>query len=101
MTAFAQSPPPTLDQIGQLPARLLECERKLESMELFMREFLNSLDDQIGYKEALKISGIKSRTTLVAERRREGSLIKFTHHGRSVAYSRAGCVAYRLAHLGN
>ena len=100
MTAFAQTPA-TLEQLALLPAKLDKCERRLAQMETFMREFVNSLDDQIGYKEALKITGIKSRTTLVAERRRAKSLIVFTQHGRSVSYSRAGCVAYRLAQRGN
>jgi hypothetical protein len=73
-------------------------ERKLAADRAFLSEFLKSQDDQVSARKALEISGIKSRTTLIAERKRPGSPLSYTVTGRSVSYSRAGCIAYKLGH---
>jgi hypothetical protein len=80
------------------PADLARVERELTALRGFVQEFISSQDDEVSTKDALKITGIKSRTTLIAERGRPGSPLKYTSHGRSASYSRAGCVAYKLAH---
>ncbi len=80
------------------PADVRRLERELAAMRLLMQEFMNSLDEEVSTAQALKITGIKSRTTLIAERDRPGTTLKYTKMGRSTAYSRAGCVAYKLAH---
>lgn len=83
------------------PADLARIERQVAALQAYIvGEFIPTLDKQISAAEALKITGINSRTTLVAERRRPGSLLRYTQHGRSVAYSLAGCVAYKMARLG-
>lgn len=79
------------------PADVARLERELQQMREFMREFIGSIDDQVTTKKALEITGIKSRTTLIAERDRPKSLLTYTQHGRAVTYSRAGCVAHKLA----
>jgi hypothetical protein len=75
-----------------------QLRKERDADRAFMREFLASLDDQVPAKKALEITGIKSRTTLIAERQRPGSPLTYTVTGRSVNYSRAGCIAYRLGH---
>jgi hypothetical protein len=73
-------------------------ERKLAADRAFISEFIKSQDDQVKAKKALEITGIKSRTTLIAERQRPGSPLTYTVTGRSVTYSRAGCIAYKQKH---
>ena len=48
------------------PADLARVDRELQALRAFLAEFLRSQDDQVGYKKALEITGIKSRTTLIA-----------------------------------
>lgn len=71
-------------------------ERQLREVCQFVRELVESVDDHVSTAQALKLTGIKSRTTLIAERDRAGSLLKYTKQGRSAAYSRASCIAHKL-----
>ncbi|WP_045687734.1 hypothetical protein [Hymenobacter sp. AT01-02] len=43
---------------------------------------------------ALKLTGIKSNTTLRAERDRPNTVLKFSGIGRAIRYSRDSCVQY-------
>jgi hypothetical protein len=54
-------------------------------------------DDEVGTKKALQLTGIKSRTTLIEERDRPGTLLRYSKHGRSTSYSRKSCIDYRLS----
>ncbi|MBD2769684.1 hypothetical protein IC235_17475 [Hymenobacter sp. BT664] len=65
---------------------------------MLVADLLESLDDDVDTKTALKLTGIKSRTTLIAERQRRGTLIRHSKLGRSCMYSRASCLAYKRAH---
>lgn len=80
------------------PEEVRTVARQLADLRLFVQEFVASIDDTVSTAKALEITGIKSRTTLIAERQRDGSLLTFTQVGKRVSYSRASCVAYRLAH---
>lgn len=80
------------------PEDIAQLRAEREADRAFLREFLASIDDQVDAKRALKITGIKSLTTLIAERQRPGTPLTFTKNGRSVSYSRAGCVAYKLGY---
>jgi hypothetical protein len=80
------------------PEDIAQLRAEREADRAFMREFLASIDDQVDAKKALKITGIKSLTTLIAERQRPGTPLAYVKNGRSVTYSRAGCVAYKLGY---
>lgn len=84
--------------LAPLRQRVAQQEAEAARDREFMRQFLASIDDQVSTQKALEISGIKSRTTLIAERQRPGSPLTYTSSGRSVSYSRAGCIAYKLSH---
>ncbi|MDO7849929.1 hypothetical protein Q5H92_26455 [Hymenobacter sp. M29] len=84
-------------QVAQCLAKEQELRGELSQHKAFQSAFIESLDDQVTTKKALDITGIKSRTTLIAERDRPDSLLAYTHNGRAVTYSRAGCVAHALA----
>ncbi|WP_045687735.1 hypothetical protein [Hymenobacter sp. AT01-02] len=43
---------------------------------------------------ALKLTGIKSDTTLRAERKRPNTVLKYSGIGRAIRYSRDSCVAF-------
>ena len=77
------------------PEKFRVLEREVNQLRALIKDFMDSLDDEVDTKTALRLTGIRSRTTLVAERRRGGSLLIYSKHGRSVTYSRAGCLAYR------
>lgn len=78
------------------PADVARLERQLQDVCRFVRELVESVDDQVSTQQALKLTGLKSRTTLIAERKRPGTLLKYTKQGRSTAYSRASCIAHKL-----
>ena len=71
--------------------------KRLEQIELRLEAYVESVNDEVDTHEALKLTGIKSRTTLIEERDRPGSLLKYSKHGRSVSYSRKSCIDYKLA----
>ncbi len=78
------------------PSELAAIRRELAELRGFVREMVNSVDDQVSTAQALRLTGLKSRTTLIAERQRPGTLLKYTKQGRSAAYSRASCIAHKL-----
>ena len=86
------------EEVIKLRGEVAELRAEVAEERAFRRDFLASLDDQVSTKKALQISGIASRTTLIAERQRPGTLLTYTHEGRSVTYGRAGCVAHKRAH---
>ncbi|GGF22489.1 hypothetical protein [Hymenobacter cavernae] len=59
--------------------------------------YIESVDDEIDTATALKITGIKSRTTLIAERDKPGSLLKYSKLGTRPTYSRSACIEYKLS----
>ncbi|GAA4349983.1 hypothetical protein GCM10023185_07180 [Hymenobacter saemangeumensis] len=79
------------------PADIADLRREFLALQAFVQEFVSSQDDEVDTKTALKLTGIKSRTTLIMERERPGTLLKHAKHGRSTSYSRASCIAYKRA----
>lgn len=86
---------PTISYVSVEAHEALQAE--FAELKALVSEFIASLDDQVDTKRALAITGIKSRTTLIVERKRPDTLLSYTAHGRSVAYSRASCIMYRRA----
>lgn len=72
--------------------------RELAELRRLVGDFVASLDDDVDTKTALKLTGIKSPTTLIAERQRPGTPLQHSKLGRSCVYSRASCLAYKRAH---
>jgi hypothetical protein len=66
-------------------------------MEQRLAAYVASINDEVTTAEALRLTGIKSRTTLLEERDRPGTLLRYSKHGRSTSYSRKSCVDYRLS----
>ncbi|MDF7813637.1 hypothetical protein [Hymenobacter sp. YC55] len=87
----------SLEQLAALPAQLQELSQRMLQMEWRLLAYVESVNDEVDTHEALKITGIKSRDTLIKERDRPGSLIKYSKHGRSVSYSRKSCIDYKLS----
>ena len=75
--------------------RLVEEVAELRTLVL---DLLASIDYEVDTKAALKLTGIKSVTTLMAERGRPNTPLKYSKLGRACAYSRASCLAYKRAH---
>ncbi|MGI4871466.1 MAG: hypothetical protein ACRYFX_09845 [Janthinobacterium lividum] len=87
------------DASDQQPTdEVTQLRHEMKEIRGFMADFLASLDDQVSTKKALELSGIASRTTLIAERQRPGTLLTHSHNGRTVTYGRAGCIAHKRAH---
>ena len=72
--------------------------REVRELRDLLADFLDSVDQEIDTARALVLTGIQSRTTLIAERQRPDTLLRYTKHGRSTAYSLASCLAYKRAH---
>lgn len=72
--------------------------QELADLRRLVADFVASIDDDVDTKTALKLTGIKSVTTLMAERDRPGTLLRYSKLGRSCVYSRASCLAYKRAH---
>jgi predicted mannosyl-3-phosphoglycerate phosphatase (HAD superfamily) len=79
------------------PAELSEVVARLDMVEQRLAVHEEFADDEVRTKKALELTGIKSRTTLIEERDRPGTLIRYSKHGRSTSYSRKSCIDYRLA----
>lgn len=75
----------------------LAVKREMADLRRLVSDFVASVDDDVDTKTALKLTGLKSRTTLIAERQRPGTLLTHSKLGRSCAYSRASCLAYKRA----
>ncbi|WP_125921780.1 hypothetical protein [Hymenobacter lapidarius] len=71
---------------------------EVASLRTLCTDLLNSLNEDVDTKTALKLTGIKSCTTLINERQRPGTLLQFSKLGRRCVYSRASCLAYKRAH---
>lgn len=80
----------TPEEFQQWTQRLVLLEDRLEA-------YVETTDDEVDTTTALKLTGIKSRKTLIAERGRPGTLIRYSKHGRSASYSRKSCIDYRQA----
>lgn len=87
----------TIEQIAALPAQLQELARRVLQVELRQTAYEESFGDEVDTHEALKITGIKTRDTLIKERNRPGTLLRYSKHGRSVSYSRKSCIDYKLS----
>jgi len=87
----------SLDEITKLPERILMLERKQSLLEERLELILLATDDEVRTPMALKLTGLKSRTSLIEERDRPGTEIRYSKHGRSVSYSRQSCIDYRQA----
>ena len=70
---------------------------EVRELRILIADLLESIDDDVDTKTALRLTGIKSRTTLIVERNRTGSLLHHSKLGRSCVYSRASCLAYKRA----
>jgi hypothetical protein len=86
---------PTISYVSVEEFEALKAEVK--ELRIIIADFLASIDDTVSSAKALQLTGIRSLTTLIAERQRPGTLLVYSHHGRSVHYSRASCLAYRRA----
>ncbi|GGG33889.1 hypothetical protein [Hymenobacter glacieicola] len=80
----------TPEEFQQLSTRVDELAERLKA-------YVETTDDEVDTTTALKLTGIKSRTTLIEERKRPGTLLKYSTHGRSVSYSRKSCIDYKQA----
>ena len=79
------------------PEELLKRDQRIDRLEQFLTAYIESVDDEVDTATALQLTGIKSRTTLIEERDRPGTLLRYSKHGRSTAYSRASCIDYKLS----
>ena len=79
------------------PAELSQVIARLDLVEMRLAVHEEFADDEVRTKKALQLTGIKSRTTLIEERDRPGTLIRYSKHGRSTSYSRKSCIDYRLS----
>jgi hypothetical protein len=79
------------------PAELHQFVARLELVEMRLAVHEEFADDEVRTKKALQLTGIKSRTTLIEERDRPGTLLRYSKHGRSTSYSRKSCIDYRLS----
>lgn len=70
---------------------------EIRELRTIVTDFLNSIDDGVSTKQALQLTGIKSRATLIVARQRPNTLIAYSYQGCSVPYSRASCLAFRRA----
>ena len=84
----------TPEELQAVVSRLTLMEMRLEVYE---EAFKAAFDEEVGTKRALQLTGIKSRTTLIEERDRPGTLLRYSKHGRSTSYSRKSCIDYKLS----
>ena len=80
------------------PEELNRVLHRLDQMEQRLAAYVASINDEVTTAEALRLTGIKSRTTLLEERDRPGTLLRYSKHGRSTSYSRKSCIDYKLSH---
>ena len=80
------------------PEQHLAVVREVRELRELLAEFLASVDLEVDTARALRLTGIKSRTTLIAERQRPGTPLKHSKHGRSTSYSLVSCLNYKQAH---
>lgn len=88
---------PSLDELAALPGQIAALDQRMQQMEMRLSAYVESVSEEVDTATALKITGIKSRDTLIKERDREGTLIRYCKHGRSASYSRKSCIDYRLS----
>lgn len=86
----------SLEQLAALPTQLSELSQRMLHLEQRLTAYVESVNDEVDTHTALKLTGIKSRTTLIEERDRPGTLLSYSKHGRSVSYSRKSCIDYKL-----
>ena len=72
-------------------------QREVRQLRELVQEFLASVDVEVDTARALRLTGIRSRTTLIAERERPGTPLKYSKHGRSTSYSLVSCLHYKQA----
>jgi hypothetical protein len=77
---------PTAEEMAALTNRLAALENQLN-------EIKNQLPQRVRVADAIRLAGL-SRRGLEIERRRPGSLIKFSHEGRTVWYDRQSLLDY-------
>ena len=70
-------------------------QREVRQLRELVQEFLASVDLEVDTERALHLTGIRSRTTLIAERDRPGTPLKYSKHGRSTSYSLVSCLRYK------
>ena len=86
----------SLEELAALPARLQLMEQRLAAQEARLGAFIASVDDDVDTRTALRLIGVKSRTTLIELR--EAGRITYRKEGTRAVYSRASCIAYKLRH---
>ena len=69
--------------------------QEVSELRALVTDLLDSLGDEVDTATALRLTGLHSRSSLIAERTRPGTPLKFCKHGRSVSYSRTSCLAYK------
>lgn len=79
------------------PEEFQQLTQRVDLLAERLSAYVETTDDDVDTATALKITGIKSRTTLIWERKQPGSLLKYSTHGRSVSYSRKSCIDYKQA----
>ncbi|KUG06906.1 hypothetical protein [Solirubrum puertoriconensis] len=87
----------TLAELADLPAKMHELEQRFAALELQLQAYVEAIDDDVDTATALQLTGINSRTTLVAERDRKGTLLKYRKEGTKCLYSRRSCIDYKLS----
>jgi len=87
----------SLEELAKLPALVEKLALRIEHLESRNAIYEEFADDEVSTKKALELTGIKSRTTLIEERDRPGTLLRYSKHGRSTSYSRKSCIDYKLA----
>ncbi len=66
-------------------------------LEARLTAYIEAVDDDLPTAQALRLTGIGSRTTLIAERQRPGTLLAWRKEGTRALYSRRSCIDYKLA----
>ena len=71
--------------------------RRLVQLEALVAAYVEAMDEDVPTATALRLTGIGSRTTLIAERQRPGTLLVHRKEGTRALYSRRSCIAHKLA----
>jgi hypothetical protein len=80
--------------------------QRIDRLEKLLEAYVATQDEWLNTASALRVTGIKSRTTLVQFARasapgiQENGRITYAKEGTRALYSRASCIDYRLRKLG-
>ncbi|MCC3159482.1 hypothetical protein LJ737_19730 [Hymenobacter sp. 15J16-1T3B] len=87
----------SLADLAELPAQLYALQQQMQQMQVRLDAYVESIDDDVDTATALKLTGIASRTTLLAERDRPGTKLAYRKEGTKCLYSRRSCIDYKLS----